>query len=188
MNIYFGEKIMKNKTYYLSIIFTSLVFLFLFTKALGFIFWINGAPIDKWVALVGLFAIPIFIYYSFPGQNFKKAQKTVTIVIIIVQIIWLKWAINQSKYYVYVNSNNILPSPYIIQETPNSDTPISLGQRLLTNYTFYKSIHSYLYVRENVKESDRGIVDWIKHFDSEIKEEGDGRIYIETYKGKLFFK
>ncbi|TKH95523.1 hypothetical protein FC696_30355 [Bacillus wiedmannii] len=179
---------MKNKTYYLSIIFTSLVCLFLFTKALGFIFWINGAPIDKWVAWAGLFAIPIFIYYSFPGQNFKKAQKTVTIVIIIVQIIWLKWAINQTKYYVYVNSNNILTSPYIIQETPNSDTPISLGQRLLTNYTFYKSIHSYLYVRENVTESDRGIVDWIKHFDSKIKEEDDGCIYIETYKGKLFFK
>ncbi|MES5868061.1 hypothetical protein [Bacillus cereus group sp. RP32] len=179
---------MKNKTYYLSIIFTSLVCLFLFTKALGFIFWINGAPIDKWVPWVGLFAIPIFIYYSFPGQSFKKTQKIVTIVIIIVQIIWLKWAINQPKYYVYVNSNNILPSPYIIQETPNSDTPISLGQRILTNYTFYKSIHSYLYVRENVTESDQGIVDWIKHFDSEIKEEDDGRIYIETYKGKLFFK
>ncbi|MGE7887498.1 hypothetical protein ACQKN7_08860 [Bacillus cereus] len=65
---------------------------------------------------------------------------------------------------------------------------ISLGQRLLTNYTFYKSIHSYLYVRENVTESDRGIVDWIKHFDSKIKEEDDGRIYIETYKGTLFFK
>lgn len=31
-------------------------------------------------------------------------------------------------------------------------------------------------------------VDWIKHFDSKIKEEKDGRIYIETYKGKLFFK
>ncbi|MBJ8106170.1 MULTISPECIES: hypothetical protein [Bacillus cereus group] len=179
---------MKKKIYYLSIIFTSLVFLFLFIKALGFIFWINGAPIDKWVAWVGLFAIPIFIYYSFPGQNFKKTQKTVTIIIIIVQIIWLKWAINQSKYYVYVNSNNILPSPYIIQETPNSDIPISLGQRLLTDYTFYKSINSYLYVKENVTESDRGIVDWIKHFDSKIKEEKDGRIYIETYKGKLFFK
>ncbi|EJQ73845.1 hypothetical protein [Bacillus toyonensis] len=179
---------MKKKIYYLSIIFTSLVFLFLFIKALGFIFWINGTPIDKWVAWVGLFAIPIFIYYSFPGQNFKKTQKTVTIIIIIVQIIWLKWAINQSKYYVYVNSNNILPSPYIIQETPNSDIPISLGQRLLTDYTFYKSINSYLYVKENVTESDRGIVDWIKHFDSKIKEEKDGRIYIETYKGKLFFK
>ncbi|PGB58379.1 hypothetical protein [Bacillus toyonensis] len=179
---------MKNKIHYLSIIFTSLVFLFLFIKALGCIFWINGAPIDKWVAWVSLFAIPIFIYYSFPGQNFKKTQKTVTIVIIIFQIIWLKWAINQSKYYVYVNSNNILPSPYIIQETPNSDIPISLGQRLLTDYTFYKSINSYLYVKENVTESDRGIVDWIKHFDSKIKEEKDGRIYIETYKGKLFFK
>ncbi|MGX5469730.1 hypothetical protein ACWKT2_27130 [Bacillus toyonensis] len=179
---------MKKKIYYLSIIFTSLVFLFLFIKALGFIFWINGAPIDKWVAWVGLFAIPIFIYYSFPGQNFKKTQKTVTVIIIIVQIIRLKWAINQSKYYVYVNSNNILPSPYIIQETPNSDIPISLGQRLLTDYTFYKSINSYLYVKENVTESDRGIVDWIKHFDSKIKEEKDGRIYIETYKGKLFFK
>ncbi|MCR6462553.1 hypothetical protein NXB04_20030 [Bacillus paranthracis] len=179
---------MKNKTYYLSIIFTSLVCLFLFTKALGIIFWINGTPIDKWVAWVGLFAIPIFIYYSFPERSFKKTQQIVTIVIIIVQIIWLKWAINQSKYYAYVNSNNILPSPYIIQETPSSETPISLSQRLLTNYTLYKSIHSYLYVRENVTESDRGIVDWIKHFDSEIKEEGDGRIYIETYKGKLFFK
>jgi len=179
---------MKKKIYYLSIIFTSLVFLFLFIKALGFIFWINGAPIDKWVAWVSLFAIPTFIYYSFPGQNFKKTQKTVTIIIIIVQIIWLKWAIHQSKYYVYVNSNNILPSPYIIQETPNSDIPISLGQRLLTDYTFYKSINSYLYVKENVTESDRGIVDWIKHFDSKIKEEKDGRIYIETYKGKLFFK
>ncbi|MES9703356.1 hypothetical protein ABWK26_10505, partial [Bacillus toyonensis] len=89
---------------------------------------------------------------------------------------------------VYINSNNILPSPYIIQETPNSDIPISLGQRLLTDYTFYKSINSYLYVKENVTESDRGIVDWIKHFDSKIKEEKDGRIYIETYKGKLFFK
>ncbi|WP_254661693.1 hypothetical protein [Bacillus wiedmannii] len=65
---------------------------------------------------------------------------------------------------------------------------ISLGQRLLTNYTFCKSIHSYLYVRENVTESDRGIVDWIKHFGSKIKEEDDGRIYIETYKGTLFFK
>ncbi|MED3199379.1 hypothetical protein [Bacillus toyonensis] len=179
---------MKKKIYYLSIIFTSLVFLFLFIKALGFIFWINGAPIDKWVAWVSLFAIPTFIYYSFPGQNFKKTQKTVTIIIIIVQVIWLKWAINQSKYYVYINSNNILPSPYIIQETPNSDIPISLGQRLLTDYTFYKSINSYLYVKENVTESDRGIVDWIKHFDSKIKEEKDGRIYIETYKGKLFFK
>ncbi|HDR7386337.1 hypothetical protein CN544_16105 [Bacillus toyonensis] len=179
---------MKKKIYYLSIIFTSLVFLFLFIKALGFIFWINGAPIDKWVAWVSLFAIPTFIYYSFPGQNFKKTQKTVTIIIIIVQLIWLKWAINQSKYYVYINSNNILPSPYIIQETPNSDIPISLGQRLLTDYTFYKSINSYLYVKENVTESDRGIVDWIKHFDSKIKEEKDGRIYIETYKGKLFFK
>ncbi|MGI8304548.1 hypothetical protein [Bacillus paranthracis] len=63
---------MKNKTYYLSIIFTSLVCLFLFTKALGIIFWINGAPIDKWVAWVGLFAIPIFIYYSFPERSFKK--------------------------------------------------------------------------------------------------------------------
>lgn len=179
---------MKKKIYYLSIIFTSLVFLFLFIKALGFIFWINGAPIDKWVAWVSLFAIPTFIYYSFPGQNFKKTQKTVTIIIIIVQVIWLKWAINQPKYYVYINSNNILPSPYIIQETPNSDIPISLGQRLLTDYTFYKSINSYLYVKENVTESDRGIVDWIKHFDSKIKEEKDGRIYIETYKGKLFFK
>ncbi|WP_223265784.1 hypothetical protein [Bacillus wiedmannii] len=71
----FWKKIMKNKTYYLSIIFTSLVCLFLFTKALGFIFWINGAPIDKWVALVGLFTIPIFIYYSFTGQNLKKHKK-----------------------------------------------------------------------------------------------------------------
>ncbi|MGX5475816.1 hypothetical protein [Bacillus toyonensis] len=179
---------MKKKIYYLSIIFTSLVFLFLFIKALGCIFWINGAPIDKWVAWVSLFAIPTFIYYSFPGRNFKKTQKMVTVIIIIVQLIWLKWAINQSKYYVYINSNNILPSPYIIQETPNSDIPISLGQRLLTDYTFYKSINSYLYVKENVTESDRGIVDWIKHFDSKIKEEKDGRIYIETYKGKLFFK
>ncbi|PFA32270.1 hypothetical protein COJ07_21185 [Bacillus cereus] len=179
---------MKKKIYYLSIIFTSLVFLFLFIKALGFIFWINGAPIDKWVAWVGLFAIPTFIYCSFPRQNFKKTQKTVTIISIIVQMIWLKWAINQPKYFVYINSNNILPSPYIIQETPNSDIPISLGQRLLTDYTFYKSINSYLYVKENVTESDRGIVDWIKHFDSKIKEEKDGRIYIETYKGKLFFK
>jgi len=179
---------MKNKIHYLSIIFTSLVFLFLFIKALGFIFWINGAPIDKWVAWVGLFAIPTFIYCSFPRQNFKKTQKTVTIISIIVQMIWLKWAINQPKYFVYINSNNILPSPYIIQETPNSDIPISLGQRLLTDYTFYKSINSYLYVKENVTESDRGIVDWIKHFDSKIKEEKDGRIYIETYKGKLFFK
>ncbi|WP_223262103.1 hypothetical protein [Bacillus wiedmannii] len=66
---------MKNKTYYLSIICTSLVCLFVFTKALGFIFWINGAPIDKWVAWVSLFAIPTFIYYSFPGQNFKKKHK-----------------------------------------------------------------------------------------------------------------
>lgn len=68
---------MKNKTYYLSIIFTSLVCLFLFTKALGFIFWINGAPIDKWVALVGLFTIPIFTYYSFTGP-FKNVQKIIT--------------------------------------------------------------------------------------------------------------
>ncbi|WP_257146651.1 hypothetical protein [Bacillus wiedmannii] len=66
---------MKNKIHYLSIIFTSLVFLFLFIKALGCIFWINGAPIDKWVAWISLFAIPTFIYYSFPGQNFKKTQK-----------------------------------------------------------------------------------------------------------------
>ncbi|MGR5874879.1 hypothetical protein ACT7DH_17110 [Bacillus pacificus] len=65
---------MKKKIYYLSIIFTSLVFLFLFIKALGFIFWINGAPIDKWVAWVSLFAIPTFIYYSFPGQNFKNTK------------------------------------------------------------------------------------------------------------------
>ncbi|PEK37237.1 hypothetical protein CN568_26475 [Bacillus pseudomycoides] len=179
---------MKKKIYYLSIIFTSLVFLFLFIKALGFILWINGAPIDKWVAWVGLFAIPTFIYYSFPGQNFKKTQKTVTLIIIIVQIIWLKWAINQPKYYVYINRDNILPYPYIIQETPNSDTPIYLSQSILTNYTFYKSINSYLFVKENVTKNNRGIVDWIKHFDSEIKKEKDGRIYIDTYKGELLFK
>ncbi|EJQ03376.1 hypothetical protein IE3_05411 [Bacillus cereus BAG3X2-1] len=179
---------MKKKIYYLSIIFTSLVFLFLFIKALGCILWINGAPIDKWVAWVGLFAIPTFIYYSFPRQKFKKTQKTVTIVIIIVQIIWLKWAINQSKYYVYVNSNNILPYPYIIQETPNSDTPIYLSQIISTNYTSYKSINSYLFVKENVTENKRGLVDSIKHFGGEVKEKEDGRIYIDTYKGYLFFK
>ncbi|MCU7678757.1 hypothetical protein [Bacillus thuringiensis] len=179
---------MKKKIYYLSIIFTSLVFLFLFIKALGFIFWINGAPIDKWVAWVSLFAIPTFIYYSFPGQNFKKTQKTVTIIIIIVQVIWLKWAINQPKYYVYINNDNILPSPYIIQETPNSDTPIYLSQIILTNYTSYKSINSYLFVKESITENNRGLVDWIKNFGGEVKEKEDGRIYIDTYKGYLFFK
>ncbi|WP_223262102.1 hypothetical protein [Bacillus wiedmannii] len=112
----------------------------------------------------------------------------VTAIIIIVQLIWLKWAINQPKYYVYINNDNILPYPYIIQETPNSDTAIYLSQIISTNYTSYKSINSYLFVKEKVTENKRGLVDSIKHFGGEVKEKEDGRIYIDTYKGYLFFK
>jgi len=129
-----------------------------------------------------------FIQKINPNAFMNKNKKTVTIIIIIVQVIWLKWAINQPKYYVYINNDNILPSPYIIQETPNSETPIYLSQIILTNYTSYKSINSYLFVKENVTENNRGLVDWIKNFGGEVKEKEDGRIYIDTYKGYLFFK
>lgn len=76
-----------------------------------------------------------------------------------VQLGWFWWSLTmQPQYLTYIG----LSSPYLISETPNCDTPVYFGETIVTNYTFYKSIDSHLFVRESDREHLRGAVDAIK--------------------------
>ncbi|PEZ01825.1 hypothetical protein CN326_20720 [Bacillus sp. AFS018417] len=178
---------MKKNIYGLSLFLTLIVLVFVFMKLLGFIFWINGGLLDKWMALIGLFAIPTSIYFFLKKWKVRTSKILIlNILIVIIHIVWLWLSVKQQPYYyAYLESNQVLSSPYVIEESRNTGPRIHYSSNVTwKGYTLYKSVNSILFVKESVRKSQYGRLTQSIRLGRGHAVEKDGHIYIETDIGE----
>lgn len=181
---------MKKNIYSLSLFLTLIVFVFVFMKLLGFIFWINGGLLDKWIALIGLFAIPTSVYFFLKKWKVRTWKTLIfNIPIVVIHLVWLWSSVkHQPYYYAYLESNHVLSSPYVIKENPNKRTRVGYSNVTLKEYILYKSVNSILFVKESVREEPEGRLTQSIGLGRGHAVEKDGHIYIETDIGDLLIK
>ncbi|HDX9577927.1 TPA: hypothetical protein ROX88_001437 [Bacillus pseudomycoides] len=185
---------MIKRLYRVSSIVSFLIFLYAVVSFAGVVFWINDMVINKWVAAVGVFAFTFSAYQFLIGQEVEKRFiKKVCIVLAGANVMWFLWSPESNdKYFVHIKKDKLLPTEYVIQETPNHDTPIYAHEEIVTEYTFYRAVNKYVYVRESVKKSTRGQVDLIRLYGYTVKtnyeNKFDKRVYLDTGHGFFFFK
>ncbi|PFM54118.1 hypothetical protein COJ48_30565 [Bacillus cereus] len=178
----------------LSILVSFSIFVYIFMRLAGVIIWMNGMVIDKWVAVVGIFNFPFCIYRFLKGQEVAKwFISTVCIVVSLVIVVWYLCSPGPTdNYYIHIKKDKLLPSEYVIQEKPNHKTPIHLGDLIETDYTFYRAVNKYVFVRESVTKSIRGLVDAMQYSGYQVKtnfeNKFDNRVYFDTDRGFLFIK
>ncbi|MGG3798531.1 hypothetical protein [Metabacillus fastidiosus] len=177
---------MKKIIYPLSILLTIVVFIFIFIRLSRGVLWINNAPADGWVALIGLFAIPTFIYHFLKSLQVRLSKiKTSIKIAAIIHAGWLLWTIGyQLESYAYIKSNDVISSPYLIHENKYRKDPNTPASK----YTLYKSVNPIVFVRESViTEAERGFVNSIRR-DGGNATVISGSVYIETKLGILFVR
>ncbi|MGG3573966.1 hypothetical protein ABES25_15545 [Bacillus gobiensis] len=175
---------MKKAIYSLSIFLTSVVTMFVVMKLLGFVLWVNNALLDKWMSLIGLFAVPAFVYVLLRNKEVKQSKVIkVTIFIVMIHAGWLWWSIQQPYNYTYIESNQIISSPYLVYENQNW----TLKEKLHSKYTLFKSVNPILFVKESVRDGDAGLVDGIRWSGGNTIKK-DNSIYINTKYGNLLVK
>ncbi|MFP7173892.1 hypothetical protein [Priestia filamentosa] len=151
---------MKKGMYRLSLCLTLGVFIFLLMKGIGFIFWINGGLLDKWVAIIGLLAMPTFFYLFLKDRQTKgKIIRKVLIGAILFHTLWLWWSIQKQPYdYTYAEKNQIFSTPYVIHETNSWEYSFVPTEQLTSTYIMYKSVNSVLFRRVSTHKEEPGLV------------------------------
>lgn len=175
------------KIYIASLSLSSIVLLLLIMKFFGWTIVINRTIFDKWLALLALFSVPSSVYMILSKKNVnKRATNKITILIIIIVSMWFLWSFKvQPNYYGYVESNNILPKPYLVSEKKNSKTPETKFDIFYTKYTLYKSVTPFLFKKESTVVEERSIIFMKKNLEMV---EIDGGNYIKSSKGLIPIK
>jgi len=177
---------MRRSIYILSLFLTVVVFLFIILRILGFILWVNNAPLDKWIALIGLLAVPTFVYIYLKNKEvtLRKIQKIIGF-ITIVHVGWLWWAMMQYPSYAFVGSNNINSTPYIFHENEISNSLHNKESK--SEYTLFSQVNSYLFAKDSVVEANRGIVPSIQLRGAKFTTISNS-VYLETKSGIIFIR
>jgi hypothetical protein len=151
---------MKKGMYRLSLCLTLGVFIFLLMKGIGFIFWINGGLLDKWVAIIGLLAMLTFFYLFLKDRQTKgKIIRKVLIGAILFHTLWLWWSIQKQPYdYAYAEKSQFLSTPYVIHETNSWEYSFVPTEQLTSTYVMYKSVNSVLFRRVRTHREEPGLV------------------------------
>ncbi|MFP3845673.1 hypothetical protein [Priestia filamentosa] len=149
------KKVMYRTSLYLSIG----VFVFILMKGIGFIFWINGGLLDKWVAIIGL-VTALYLFLN-SKRGIPKIVQKVMIGSILFHAVWLWWSVGYQQYeYAYAGENQMLSTPYVIHQATNWG--FSLESRDITNtYILYESVTPFLFMRVSIKEGEPGLVNHI---------------------------
>ncbi|MEN1938705.1 hypothetical protein AAIE21_24980 [Paenibacillus sp. 102] len=185
---------MTKMLYRIAAIVSFLIFVYAMISFAGVVFWINDMVMDKWVAAVGIFTFPFCAYQFLIRQEVdKRFIKKVCIVLAGANVVWVLWSPgSDDKYFVHIKKDKLLPTEYVIQETPNHDTPIYAHEAIVTEYTFYRAVNKYVYVMESVKKSVRGQVDSMRLYGYTVKmnyeNKFDNRVYLDTGQGYFFFE
>ncbi|MED4072160.1 hypothetical protein [Priestia endophytica] len=150
---------MKKGMYRLSLCLTLGVFIFLLMKGIGFIFWINGGLLDKWIAIIGL-VTALYLFLN-PKKGTLKIVQKLMIGSILFHAVWLWWSVEYQQYeYAYAGKNQMLSTPYVIHQATNWG--FSLESRDITNtYILYKSVTPFLFMRVSIKASEPRLVNRI---------------------------
>lgn len=151
---------MKKVIYQSSLFLTLGVFIFLLMKGIGFIFWINGGLLDKWVAIIGLLAVPTFFYLFLKDRKSKgKTIRRVMIWSILFHTVWLWWSTQKQPYdYAYTKKNQFLSTPYVIHETNSWEYSFVPTEQLTSTYILYKSVNPILFRRVSTHKVEPGLV------------------------------
>ncbi|PGP21056.1 hypothetical protein COA01_16075 [Bacillus cereus] len=167
--------------YTLSKILTIVVLMFIFMKFLGFVFWVNHAPVDKWIALFGLFVIPTFVYIFLRNKEVKPSTFiSITVLVVIIHVGWLLSSFSQQESYAFVDKNDINSTPYLVHENQSGfDVP--------SEYTLFAAINPYLFVKDSVHEETRGLVKSIQINGGAFRLSSNS-VYIGTEGGSLFIR
>lgn len=155
--------------------------MFIFMKFLGFVFWVDNAPLDKWIALFGLFTVPTFIYIFLRSKevNLRKVI-SLTVLVVIIHAGWLLSSFAQHKSYAFVDRNDINSTPYLVHENQNDFNVPS-------EYTLFAAINPYLFVKDSVHEETRGLVESIQLNGGAFRLSSNS-VYIGTEGGSLFIR
>lgn len=172
---------MKKSIYTLSKFLTIVVLMFIFMKFIGFVLWVNNAPLDKWIALIGLFAVPTFVYIFLRSKEVKTRKViSIAVLMVIIQAGWLWSSFAQQESYAFVNSNNINSTPYLVHENQGEfEVP--------SEYTLFAAINPYLFVKDSVHEETRGLVKSIQLNGGAFRLSSNS-VYIGTEGGSLFIR
>lgn len=154
------RNIVKKVMYRSSLCLTIGVFVFVLMKGIGFIFWINGGLLDKWIAIIGLIAMPTFFYLFLKDRQTKvKTIKRVLIGAILFHTLWLWWSIQKQPYdYAYAKKNQFSSTPYVIHETNSWEYSFVPTEQLTSTYVLYKSVNPILFRRVSTHKKEPGLV------------------------------
>ncbi|GAB6485823.1 hypothetical protein bcgnr5369_56940 [Bacillus cereus] len=171
----------KKSIYTLSKFLTIVVLMFIFMKFIGIVFWVKNAPLDKWIALIGLFAIPTFIYIFLKSKEVKSSKVlSITVLMVLIHAGWLWSSSSQYSSYALVNSNDINSTAYLVHENQNDfDVP--------SEYTLFAAINPYLFIKDSVHEETRGLVKSIQLNGGAFRLSSNS-VYIGTEGGSLFIR
>lgn len=156
---------------------------------MGFILWINHSLLDKWVVIIGLLVVPIFVYIALKDRKVESSKvKKIVFLIVIIHVGWLWWSTQKQPYdYAYIEKNNVITSSYVVHERQSWETPTTQDETLTSKYTLFRSVNSFLFIRESIHEEQRGLVNYMRWSGGKgVKIEN--HIYINTEYGNLLVK
>ncbi|MFP3727682.1 hypothetical protein U8V72_21085 [Priestia filamentosa] len=151
---------MKKTMYRISLYLTIGVFVFILLKGIGFIFWVHGGLLDKWVALIGLLTA-LYLFRN-PRQGDPKIIRKIMILACLFHVVWLWWSAGSQQYnYVYAKKSQTLPTPYVIHKATNWGFSLETSD-ITDTYVFYKSMTPFLFRRVSIQEGEPGLVSHIR--------------------------
>ncbi|MFE3977051.1 MULTISPECIES: hypothetical protein [unclassified Peribacillus] len=170
----------------LSSLLTAFVLLFVLLRLMGILIWVNGEPFDKWIALIGLIAMPVSIsILSKKIKLNKKKENTLFNIVVFANFLYLLGSFSiLSENYTFIKSDEYLSFPYVIHEKEPFQWP---KDEYKSKYTFYSSLNSFIYVKDSVKKGNHGLSEHARYSDYKVKVIS-GSLYITWSGGSIFIR
>ncbi|WP_057915911.1 hypothetical protein [Peribacillus muralis] len=170
----------------LSSLLTAFVLLFVLLRLMGILIWVNGEPLDKWIALIGLIAMPVSIsILSKKIKLNKKKESTLLNIVVFANLLYLLGSFSiLSENYTFIKSGKYLSSPYVIHEKEPFQWP---KDEYESKYTFYSSLNSFIYIKNSVQKGNQGLSEHARYRDYSVKVIS-GSLYITWTGGSIFIR
>ncbi|MFJ7755888.1 hypothetical protein ACQKGI_21860 [Peribacillus muralis] len=170
----------------LASLLTAFVLLFVLLRLMGILIWVNGEPFDKWIAIIGLIAMPISAsILSKKIKLNKKKENTLFNIVVFTNFLYLLGSFSiLSENYTFIKSGSYLSSPYVIHEKEPFQWP---KDQYESTYTFYSSLNSFIYVKDSVQRGNQGLSEHARYSDYKVKIIS-GSLYITWTGGSIFIR
>ncbi|MGE6375743.1 hypothetical protein [Peribacillus muralis] len=169
----------------LASLLTVFVLLFVLLRLMGILIWVNGEPFDKWIAIIGLIAMPISTsILSKKIKLNKKKENTLFNIVVFTNFLYLLGSFILSENYTFIKSGNYLSSPFVIHEKEPFQWP---KDEYESKYTFYSSLNSFIYVKDSVQRGNQGLSEHARYSDYQVKVIS-GSLYITWTGGSIFLR